>query len=299
MINRSSLKYTLKKILPHKLFDVVLFVWKNILLHVVEKIDSYRVRNFTEPRVVTLTHNKQVFKLYISPNNGFIDKHIYLYGVYEPFMLDLFSVYLKSGMTFVDIGANIGQHSMYVASIVGTSGSVHTFEPIPAIHGQLEKSVHSNHFENIVHTHNCAIGEIETTESLYVSKNVGGSSLVNDDNTVETISVHIKNGDKELSNVSRIDVIKIDVEGYEYEVLKGIQGTLHKHMPIIFMEFSGNFYHMQGKGNGEKILKLLREHGYSLFDIEDSMKKITDDVSFNESISLTRMQTNLLCIPAK
>lgn len=297
MINRSSLKYSLKKILPRSLFKIVLTVWQKGILRIVEKIDTFRVRTFTTYRPVKLTHRKHTFSLFISPNNGFIDRHIFLYGVYEPFMLDLFSVYLKPGQTFVDIGANIGQHTMYAASIVGETGSVHAFEPIPTIYRQIEDSVKENHFEKIIHIHNCALGKTEATEKLFISKNVGGSSLVNDDDTKETITVHIKNGDKELSGISKIDVIKIDVEGYEYEVLTGIKQTLLVHKPVLFLEFSGSFYDKQRKGNGAKILKLLRECNYSLFDIEDEMKKITDDTKFDETISKLRKQTNLLCIP--
>jgi FkbM family methyltransferase len=213
MINRSTLKYGLKKILPRSLFSLVLTVWQKVLLKLVEKIDMLRLRNFTTYHSVELTHRKKTFSLFISPSNGFIDRHIYLYGVYEPFILDLFSMYLKPGSTFIDIGANIGQHSMYAAALVGETGSVHAFEPIPAIYRQVQDSIKENHFEKIVTLHNTALGDTDTTEKLFVSKNVGGSSLVNDDETKETINVQIKSGDKELSILSKIDVIKIDVEG--------------------------------------------------------------------------------------
>lgn len=296
MINRSTLKYTLKKILPKSLFAVVLLVWRKILLRSVEKIDSIRVKKFTTYHAVTLTHRDQKFSLFISPYNGFIDKHIFLYGVYEPFMLDLFSVYLKKGGAFVDIGANIGQHSMYAASIVGETGVVHAFEPIPAIYNQIQDSVRENHFENIINIHNVALGEHEKEEQLYVSKNVGGSSLVNNDETKEIITVHIRNGDEQLASVKHIDVIKIDVEGYEYEVLSGIRKSLLTHKPTLFIEFSGEFYAKQNTAHGQKILALLRENSYTLFDIEDDMKKITDDTAFNHLISTARKQTNLLCI---
>jgi FkbM family methyltransferase len=296
MINRSTLKYTLKKILPKVLFGLVLTLWQKILLRGVEKIDTYRLQKFTTYHAVELTHKKHTFSLYVSPDNGFIDKHIFLYGVYEPFMLDLFSKYLKKGDTFIDIGANIGQHSMYVATLVGKSGHVHAFEPIPSIYQQLCDSVNKNKFQEIVHTHNYALGETEATEKLFVAKNVGGSSLVNDTETKETIIVQIKNGDSELKNISAINGIKIDVEGYEYEVLSGLQQTLLTKKPILFLEFSGEFYTNQGKDHGAKILNLLRACNYTLFDIEDSMKKILDDVAFDMSISMVRKQTNLLCI---
>ena len=211
-------------------------------------------------------------------------------------MLDLMSIHLKEGMTFVDIGANIGEHSMYAASIVRETGSVHAFEPIPAIHKQLGDSVKENHFENIIYANNIALGEYDLEQKLHVSKNIGGSSLVHDDDTQETITVQVKNGDRELASLDAIDMIKIDVEGYEYEVLHGIKNTLLKHTPILLLEFSGEAYKKGGRGHGAKILSLLRECNYLLFDIEDDMNTVTDDTRFDHLLSGSRKQTNLLCV---
>lgn len=296
MINRSSIKYHLKKILPKSLFRLVVLLWRGGVIRLVEAIDALRLRRFTSYRAVTLTHRKKEFSLYISPKNGFIDNYIFLYGVYEPFILDLMSIHLREGMTFVDIGANIGEHTMYAATLVGQSGNVYSFEPIPHIYMQLNDSVRKNHFEKIITTKNIALGEYDIEQKLHVSKNVGGSSLVHDDDTQETITVHVKNGDKELAHIENIDMIKIDVEGYEYEVLHGIKSTLLKHKPTLLLEFSGELYKKQERGHGAKILSLLRECNYSLFDIEDDMNKVTDDSTFDHRISTSRKQTNLLCV---
>jgi len=296
MINRSTIKYKLKKILPKSLFILILTLWRTFFLHIVETIDKLRLKKFTSYRAVQLTHNDTDFSLYISPTNGFIDKHIFLYGTYEPFMLDLISKHLDRGMTFIDIGANIGQHSMYAASIVGETGSVHSFEPIPYLCKQLEDSIKHNHFENIIHTHACALGKTEGTEKLHVSKNIGGSSLVTDDDTKEVITVHIKNGDRELEKLSQVNLVKIDVEGYEYEVLRGIEKTLLKHKPMILLEFSGELYNQQENKNGMHILTFLRTLGYLLYDVEENMKEILNDTAFNHEITTIRKQTNLLCV---
>lgn len=296
MINRSTIKYKLKKILPHSLFVIILTLWRRVFLHIVERVDKIRLKQFTSYRAVQLTHRDRSFSLYISPVNGFIDKHIFLYGVYEPFMLDLLFKYLHAGATFIDIGANIGQHSMYAASIVGKKGSVHSFEPIPFLCKQLQESSKYNHFESTIHAHNCALGKTESLEKLYVSKNIGGSSLVNDDETKEIITVHVKNGDRELSKLPSVTLIKIDVEGYEYEVLLGIEKTLSKHKPAILIEFSGELYATQGHGNGANILKFLRTLRYSLYDIEDNMEPVLNDTAFDHEIASVRKQTNLLCI---
>lgn len=297
MINRSALKYYLKKILPRPLFRAILFIWQKALLHIVEGIDALRLTRFATYRKVELHHKGKTFSLFISPTNGFIDKYIYLYGIYEPFMLDLFTKHLKSGMTYIDIGANIGQHSMYVASLVGEKGAVYSFEPIPFIYNQLQDSVRANHFEDIVHAKNIALGKHESSEILYISrKNVGSSSLVTHEDESEIIIVVVKKGNEELAHIPSINVIKIDVEGYEYEVLAGIKETLLKHSPTIFLEFSGEIYNSQNKNHGAKILSLLRECKYTLYDIENDMKEIQNDKEYLLRFPHALKQTNLLCI---
>lgn len=296
MINRSKIKYALKKILPSFIFILVEHVWHYCALPLVNFFDNVRLMHFTKKTLVTLEHSHKKFSLYISPQNGFIDNYIYLYGIYEPFMLDIMAQHLRPGMTFIDIGANIGQHSIYAATLVGNTGSVFAFEPIPYIYNQMNASVASNHFESIIHTRNYALGEQNTIETLYISSNVGGSSIAHEDRTKEEIKVTVKNGDEELLSLSSVDMIKIDVEGYEYEVLSGIEKTLKSHHPIILLEFSGNFYHTQNKHHGEKILSLLEKINYTFYDIEDSMKKVTNITEFVSLFNSKRVQTNLLCI---
>lgn len=295
MINRSLVKYALKKILPILFYRIILFLWQKILLRVVTALDAYRLKKFTTTKLVHLSHNGEVFSLYISPQNGFIDKHIFLYGVYEPFILDIISKYLQSGMTYIDIGANIGQHSMYAASIVGKHGKVYAYEPIPKVYEQLKSSSKANEYDNIIHAHNYALGEKESTELLNISKDIGGSSLVNQNNDAEEkIQVVIKKGDDQLLTLYSVDMIKIDVEGYELEVLLGIKDTLLKHHPVLLLEYSGQFYKNNTDKYGIKILMLLAECGYILYDIEDDMSVIKNINTFDNHISNKRVQTNIL-----
>lgn len=297
MINRSTAKYAVKKIVPSFIFSIILFLWQVIFLRTVEYFDKIRLKKFTKITCKELTHVDKKFSLYISPDNGFIDNYIFLYGVYESFILDIIRTHLHAGMTFVDIGANIGQHTMFASSIVGNKGSVYAFEPIPRIYTQLLSSSQENNFQNIIHAKNIAIGEKDSEETLYISKkNIGGSSLVNQEETNEKITVTIKSGDKELELITRIDMIKIDVEGYEYEVLKGIQNTLAKHHPILLLEFSGYFYESQHTNHGKKILSLLTELDYTIFDIEDDMKELSNKELFLSRFIHKYKQTNLLCM---
>ncbi len=300
MINRSTLKYSLKKILPSFVFSCILFIWQKLLLDMVEFTDKVRLKKFTKEKLKLLTQNNSTFKLYISPDNGFIDNYIFLYGVYESFILEIINQHLSKSMTYVDIGANIGQHSMFAASIVGKTGSVYAFEPIPRVYEQLVRSIEANDFSTIITAKNFALGERDSVETLYVSsKNIGGSSLVNKDEGMNKLQVTIKKGDEELLPLTQIDMIKIDVEGYEYEVLSGIQKTVMKHKPLILIEFSGFFYEIEKKSHGKKILSFLRSAGYTLYDIENEMEMIQSDDLFLSTFIHDRKQTNLLCTVKK
>ncbi|MCK9344986.1 MAG: FkbM family methyltransferase [Candidatus Pacebacteria bacterium] len=302
MINRSKIKYTLKKILPKTLFVVVLGLWQKIFIKLVDTIDAVRLKSFTTYRPVDVSHHGHAFSLFISPQNGFIDKHIYLYGVYEPFILDLIAQHLKKGDVFVDIGANIGQHTMFAASVVGTEGKVSSFEPIPRVYNQLLDSARINHFEDIIDARNIALGEAPKTETLYVeTNNVGGSSIVGPHGKEnEEIVINIKRGDDELKDFQRVDMIKMDVEGYEYEVLAGIQKVLAIHKPVIVMEFSGKLYFEKGRDHGNKIISLLQNLGYNLYDVENYMKQVVSKEDFlSEFSNNKKAQCDLLCLPQK
>ncbi len=89
MLNRSKIKYALKKVLPKTIFDVVLNLWQNVLIRLVTIIDHVRLKKFKTYQSVQTSHGGHNFSLFISPKNGFIDKHIFLYGTYEPHILDI------------------------------------------------------------------------------------------------------------------------------------------------------------------------------------------------------------------
>lgn len=299
MINRSKIKYSLKKFLPKMIFDLILELWQKILVRIIDVVDNVRLKNFKTYRAKKIAHRGQEFSLYISPKNGFIDKHIYLYGAYEPQILDLIARYLKKGGVFIDIGANIGQHSMFAASIVGVRGKVYSFEPIPYIFNQILDSARINHFDSIISAHNVALGEKNRTATLYVDKsNIGGSSVVKADRKDSSeITIDIKRGDDVLNNIQHINMIKMDVEGYEHEALLGMQKTITLYKPIIILEFSGQMYSFKGNNDGDKILSFLEKIGYDIYDVGNYMKKIISKDAFLSEFTLGRNQCDILCLP--
>lgn len=161
-------------------------------------------------------------------------------SVYEPETTAFFVRHLKPGDVFVDIGANHGYFTMLAASIVGPNGRVDAFEPNPRVFAQLEAHARINRFDRTVALHACALADrAETGARLYVSQvesNSGLSSLTPNQAALDagglseagTVPVVVDTFDAWLatSGHSRIDLVKIDVEGAEARVLAGMSAAL-------------------------------------------------------------------------
>ncbi|MCX6757180.1 MAG: FkbM family methyltransferase [Candidatus Nomurabacteria bacterium] len=208
------------------------------------------------------------FDIMLDPvNNCLVDESIEKFGFWEKELGSIFKKYLHKGDIFLDIGANIGYHSLFVASILNGTGKVYSFEPIRRLANQLNESVILNKFQNI---EVCNFGLAEYDEDsrvIYIrDENIGGSSLLRYKDlelvkVKEVEKISVKKLDSFLLN-TEVDMIKIDVEGFEYEVLKGAIDILKKYHPIIIMEFSPIFYNQESKQKSYNIISFLENLGY-------------------------------------
>jgi FkbM family methyltransferase len=150
---------------------------------------------------------------------------------------DVISSLLKEGMVYVDVGANIGTTTLAAAHAVGNSGHVYAFEAHPVTARGLQKSVDINHhLKNRVTIRSVALGEKVGVTHM--------SNLDMDDLnfvTTEGVEVRMSTLDKELENIKHIDLLKIDVEGYEKYIFDGAIETLTKTDKIYFESFEPNF----------------------------------------------------------
>jgi FkbM family methyltransferase len=167
----------------------------------------------------------------------------------------------EPGMVVFDVGANVGTHTLALAEAVGSNGTVVAFEPQSQAYDALETNVAHNDF-GTVQTENAALGSETETAQLHVEHDdpgVGSHSLrrrSEDIATTETIQVI--RGDEYVSQTGTIpDLIKIDVEGAEQAVLKGLDQTLKEHSPILVVE-------VHDIANGDAVRDYLRSLGYAL-----------------------------------
>lgn len=175
---------------------------------------------------------------------------------------------LKSGDTFVDVGANEGMMTLLGSKLVGDKGKVISFEPNPGPRGILTRSIRRNAIRNI-ELHAAGLGEREAELELFVphiNSGEGSFTASSDDDAGEYITCPVRVGDEVIGDQSP-RLIKIDVEGFEAHVLRGLQGTLERTRPIVVMEMIAG--HLARDGHTpEALCKWFSELGYTGHRIE-------------------------------
>lgn len=168
-----------------------------------------------------------------------IDRQVFLFGAYEYDELMLMKKLLSKDSVVLDVGSNTGHHSLFFSRFAKL---VHAFDPYQKVIDVAEARIKENNIHNIF-THTFGLGDKDATEAYYepADYNQGVGSFVKRPDNLKnnTINLTIKNGDSFVESLllNNIDLIKIDVEGYETEVLSGLQTVIAKYRPAIFFEF--------------------------------------------------------------
>jgi FkbM family methyltransferase len=180
--------------------------------------------------------------------NNYIDWNVYFFGAYEKFELFMLRDLIKEKFkpVFIDIGANIGHHSLFMSRYCD---KVHAYEPYEPVRKQLDLKIQRNNIQNI-HVHKVGLGQTDCELDFFAptSDNTGTGSFISThdiNNNKFFGKLQIVNADNHIAklHLDHIDLIKMDVEGFEKNVLLGMNETLKKYRPILFMEFSGDTQH--------------------------------------------------------
>lgn len=148
----------------------------------------------------------------------------------------LLSRLIRPGMTIVDVGANIGIYTRFFSELAAASGHVYAFEPAPSNYKRLQEN--AEHFAN-VSLNQSAVGDSSGTIRLFVSDelNVDHRTFDSGDGR-KRIDVPVVCLDEYFTVGHRVDLIKIDVQGYELSVLQGAKRVLSENHDIkVLMEF--------------------------------------------------------------
>ncbi|MDJ0703818.1 MAG: FkbM family methyltransferase [Leptolyngbyaceae cyanobacterium MO_188.B28] len=193
----------------------------------------------------------------------------------------LASTLISSGDVCIDVGANMGHYTFLMASIVGSSGKVISFEPQPYYFSLIQDSIKLNDLHNTIVENKALWDESGKKLNFYLSENPnnsGTSSLINHglylnekrSLEVETITIFDYIEDH---NIEKINLIKIDVERAEFQVLQGMRTLLLKN--------SVDFLIVETCAHGLSH-ELLKQLGYRCFYIDERNKNIIDTQKIDE-----------------
>ena len=195
----------------------------------------------------------------------FLQRHIYVTGTWEPATAAALTARLKPGDVFIDIGANVGYFSLLAAQIVGTEGRVLAFEPNPEVFERLRRNADLN-TATCIQMYRLGIGAQAGTARFFIdpSGNTGASSLAGQTRDGNNLDIQLDTLDNisQLENLTRVAMLKIDIEGAELQALQGARNVLHIHRPDIICEVSEGSLEKMGASK-EALYDLLAEFGYA------------------------------------
>ncbi len=193
-----------------------------------------------------------------------INKELFLYGVREPECGKLFRRELRPGMTVVDIGANIGYYVLMEAQCIGETGTILAVEPEPKNFMILKNNWEINSYNTNIQFYNLAISNRRGKAQFIVSDYSNLHKLSSEDKKSEkSIEVETSTLD-ELLEGKKADFIRMDVEGGEVLILKGMKNILESGYPLkIFLEIHPRLLREFGS-NAEEVLGILAEADFIL-----------------------------------
>ena len=219
-----------------------------------------------------------------------------IFRSYEPFETSLLSAEIRPGMMIVDVGANIGYYTLLFSKLTGESGRVYAFEPEPENFELLQQNLARNDRKN-VEVFNLAASDQAGESFLYLSpENRGDHQLYLSDPDRQKVRITMTPLDDCVSGP--IDLIKMDVQGFEGHVLKGMQSIIAASPRLtIFTEFWPEGLRRAGSDPAE-FLASLRAGGFEIFFINEYASRLeaADDAELLRRYApAIGTHTNLLC----
>lgn len=224
----------------------------------------------------------------------YLGRALYRYGEYGEMEQVFLQSFLARGDWVIEVGANIGAHTVGLAKFVGGNGKVIAIEPQPPIFHTLCGNIALNSMHNI-EIYNCGCGSAEGTMTVpkmrYANAELHNSGAVSlNADTESGIRVPVHSLDTLLPNPAKLKLIKIDVEGMEEDVLRGAGTLIQMHRPILYVE-------NDRPEKSESLIEHLMELGYrlwwhtpKLFSADNYFREV--DNEYGDIVSV-----NMLCCP--
>ncbi|TAL62901.1 MAG: FkbM family methyltransferase [Bacteroidetes bacterium] len=177
------------------------------------------------------------FDIVLNAEKNFEIHEIYYLGFYEAGTLDVLKQCLSPNDVFLDVGASVGLMSLYAAKMMGSLGKVFAFEPTRKSYDVFSESISHNRFSNIS-AFKMGLGNETRSIPIYTDRGCPSMVELNSSDPREMVEIDRLDSVLAKEGVSKVRMMKIDVEGFELEVLRGAEKLLTgKDAPIICIEY--------------------------------------------------------------
>ncbi len=224
-------------------------------------VDIYKVQNDLKDRTLALLKGDALTYM------------LHRDGVYEQHFSEFAKRVVKEGDCCVDMGANLGYHTITLANLVGNRGSVFAFEPQRITFQQLNCNIFLNKLDN-VKALNCALGESDSfvhvervdyyrTVEGYYGTNIGNTSV-----NFNSVGDQIPLVKLDSFGFQKMDFVKIDIQGSELNALRGAVATINAFKPLIFIEIEEPHL-LKFNTNSSALIDFIKGLGYGVLKIDN------------------------------
>jgi len=205
--------------------------------------------------------------------------HVAFFGTYEPEVRKIFRAVLPANGAAVDIGANVGWHTLLMASLVGDGGRVLAVEPNPSVRARLQENLSLNGFSHVEVSpyaimDSDGVVTFHSPEAADMASGAGHVITAAAEGDPGAARIEARRLDSLVPSMGleRLDLIKIDIEGFEWPALKGAEQTIARFRPHIVFEYLAECAD-RGGGTPAVLEQFFRRHGYRLYAIGRSRPK--------------------------
>jgi FkbM family methyltransferase len=239
-------------------------------------------------------------KVMLWPNDE-SSRALFITGNFEPSEMSWFADNLTDDMVFIDVGANIGLYTMLGAKLVGSGGRVIAVEPSEREFQRISFHVVLNDLSNVTCLRLAAADRMGVAHLKVAGKEKSGQNTLGKFVTQATEALRVEKVrtyplDRVVSEhkLTRVDVIKIDVEGAEMRVLHGLAGTLKSLRPKLLVDLTPDALAVQNT-TSQAIIEFLRDQSYQLFEFS----RTTGGLQKLRGASTGHDSKNIVAIPAR
>jgi FkbM family methyltransferase len=239
--------------------------------------------------------------LYVDLKDQFVSSELFTKGIWEPEETAFVNGVLRPGMVVVDVGANIGYYTVLASGIVGSTGRIYAFEPDPSNFKLLRKNVEINQCSNVTIERKAVTNSRQNLLLYRSSENLGDHRIWKDSSSV------VKAGKNSVVPIegtaldeyfgagsTRVDFLKMDVQGAEYNAFLGMRSVLTGNPAIIVLsEFWPGGLESAG-ASGKLFLQEARSLGFNIFRLSGQVPVEVSDAELLENLSGTAYASLIL-----